>query len=109
MIDNTVTETEREELDAVLNATFDTMQKLREQIASVLAVDDIDLTTELRWDVVGPHIDIDTGLMTGIGTTLRHGSLACPHHTFDLAAYKMTPIDDGTSKWSDDPDLRNED
>jgi hypothetical protein len=105
MIDDDITEDEKGELSEVIRAVGDTLQKLRSQLAHALRCDEMDLTVEARWDVIGVNSWAEYGMPSHCGTTLRHGSIAVMHHNpGDIAANKMTPREDDTYPLVDDPE-----
>jgi hypothetical protein len=98
MIDDAVTEEEKQELHDVMGAVGATLTILRSELADALCCDEIDINIEVRWDVVDVNSCAEDGYPTYCATTLTHGKLDLPHHEHDVLAWKLLPAeqaDDG--------------
>jgi hypothetical protein len=94
MIDDTVTEEEKQELGDVNSAVYATLDKLRSELADTLCCDEIDINLEVRWDVTDVNSWAEYGYPTYCWTTLTHGKLALPHHEWDVLAWKLLPAEE---------------
>jgi hypothetical protein len=94
MIDDTVTEEEKQELGELIEAAANDVDKLRRKLAYALRCDELDINLEVIWDVTDVNNCAEDGYPTYCGTTLTHGKLTLPHHELDVLAWKLFPLEE---------------
>jgi hypothetical protein len=92
MIDDNVTQEEKQDLGEVLEAIAQDLTQLRRKVAFALRCDELDVNLDVRWGVVGVNSCARDGYPTYCGTTLTHGMVALHDHEFDMDSWKLRPL-----------------